>query len=1053
MRITRLWVDGYGRFSGRELPLSPGLQVIAGPNERGKSTIRGFICEMLYGQKRSSSQRVYDATHELRIPWNKSATYGGRIEYQLDDGTVIEVQRNFDKADEMIKVFDRTNAEDITSDFPMLRNRELLFADWHVGIPRSVFLGVATISHSSLSELGDDAALARIREKLVSMTDSGDTDHSTESALKWLNMRIASIGQKTARKRPLPMVRARLVDLQKEYAEVRLARSDAAHLEAERVELFEQIAALEERQGETTAALGRVEWRNRSERLRKAEAALARVDEITKTCFALGDVRDFPVHELDAVRELAPKADAAERQVALLDEERRNLQAKIEAESAKIGSADAAEMDDPDPDAEERLADLDAAIRRLSERIVEVEQAIGSLEQGAEDCRKKLEGLPDFARLAADPVEWLTQLASSFNVARKTRDTEIEQRSKLYAGVQERQAEVAKPKEAFSRCDDFPALARAYTSTLNQKSETLIRLEREAELLHGTVDDLESRVPELMVYTSASVLFAVLTLVMRYLIPNNGIFIPTAMLGIMAVFLGGMAVVSRGKIRRAMARLDEIETEERGVIANEAEGRGQIEDLLKIFGCESVRELEAIYDRYRQNTLDLNILQERLEAQEMQTKESEDRVSALFDRIKSTFLSVGQTLETEDQVQEVAMRAISRYQEYRESKRRANEIRDLLKVRREELETLKERLEDLRQKERDVALGVRQFMRDNHYPEEAKSGSALTALRGYRMRVAQVRQRRSQLDSYIDRLELLNQRLPEEQAHVAALRDELSRLIGHSGAEDLNSYKETADRAVQFRDLRKELAGLEDQLGVILNGQDIHQLRAAVAEGAGADDMDGRSTEELRQDLQRMREDIEALRKSEHAVHLAITERLAGLRPLNEVEEEREAMSHRMQELELELQAATYAMSVLEEVTRERHSRVAPRLANRASEYLAEITDGAYTELLINRDLQVRVRVPETKTLHDQPEQALSRGTVDQIYLALRLAMVEALSDGSECVPMLLDDPFANYDDARLERSMQLLQRLSDRHQILFFTCRDDVVQAAEAAGAPIIHL
>lgn len=65
MKITRLWVDGYGRFSGRELSPARGLQVIAGPNERGKSTLRGFICDMLYGQKRSDTQRLYDAAHEL----------------------------------------------------------------------------------------------------------------------------------------------------------------------------------------------------------------------------------------------------------------------------------------------------------------------------------------------------------------------------------------------------------------------------------------------------------------------------------------------------------------------------------------------------------------------------------------------------------------------------------------------------------------------------------------------------------------------------------------------------------------------------------------------------------------------------------------------------------------------------------------------------------------------------------------------------------------------------------------------------------------------------
>lgn len=974
------------------------------------------------------------------------------MEYELDDGTVFEVQRSFDRADEFVKVLDKTNGRDATTEFPVLRNGELQFAEQHVGMPRPVFTCVATIGHASLADLGDAAALDWIRERLASMADTGTADRSTEKALQWLHARIAAIGQKTARKRPLPAARARLVDLQKEYAEVRLARTDVARLEGERTEVRQRLAELERRRLALQEAQRRAERRMNADRLHRAEAAMARIDEITKTCFALGDVRGFPVHEVDAVRDLAPKVDAAERQVALLEEERRTLQAKLEAESGKIGAAASVEMDDPDPAAEERLAELDAAIRDLSERIEGLEETVSNLERGSEECRQKLETMPDFARLSPDPVEWFTQLASSFNVARKTRDAETAQRDSLIAAVREKESAIERPREAFAPCEDFPALARAYTAALTQKSETLIRLEREAELLHATADDLESRVPELLVYTSASVLFAVVTLVMRYLIPNNGIFIATGILSIMAVFLGGMTAVSRRQIRRTLERLEAIEAEEREVSAREADGRGQIDDLLKRFESDSVRELEAIYDRYRQDTLDLNLLKERLEAQEMQAKESEDRVSALFERLKRTFLEVDQSIADEDEVQDAAMRAISRYQEYREAKRRATEYRDLLKVKQEELATCRERREDLRQKERDLALEVRQFMRDNHYPEEANNGSALTALRGYRLRLAQVRQRRTQLDSYRDRLALLNKRLPEEQARMAALQDDLSRLIGHAGAANLNEYKETADKALQFRELRKELAGLEEQVAILLNGQELHQLRETVSEGEPGP-VDERSAEELRAELQRLGEEMESLRQEEHAVHLATTERLAGLRSLNEVEEERDAVMRRVQELEMELQATTYAISVLEETTRERHARLAERLAERASEYLAEIGDGACTEVLISRNLQVRVRQPGSERVHDQPEQTLSKGAADQIYLALRLAMVEASSVGSERVPILLDDPFANYDEARLERAMRLLQRVSERHQILFFTCRDDVIHAAARLGAAVVHL
>src|SRR5690606_35207602 len=100
-----------------------------------------------------------------------------------------------------------------------------------------------------------------------------------------------------------------------------------------------------------------------------------------------------------------------------------------------------------------------------------------------------------------------------------------------------------------------------------------------------------------------------------------------------------------------------------------------------------------------------------------------------------------------------------------------------------------------------------------------------------------------------------------------------------------------------------------------------------------------RSKDELQRDLERLNQDLDAARKQEHLLHLAITERSAGSRTLNEVDEERAAVGKQVRELEMELQAASYAMAILEEVTRERHSKIAPQLAAQASMYLKKITD------------------------------------------------------------------------------------------------------------------
>ena len=93
MRISRLLLDGYGRFVGRDLEIGQSLQVIVGPNEQGKSTIRNFIGDMLYGQKRSSTQRLYEEAQELRRPWSSPEPYSGRIVYVLDGTAATVVAR------------------------------------------------------------------------------------------------------------------------------------------------------------------------------------------------------------------------------------------------------------------------------------------------------------------------------------------------------------------------------------------------------------------------------------------------------------------------------------------------------------------------------------------------------------------------------------------------------------------------------------------------------------------------------------------------------------------------------------------------------------------------------------------------------------------------------------------------------------------------------------------------------------------------------------------------------------------------------------------------
>jgi uncharacterized protein YhaN len=269
----------------------------------------------------------------------------------------------------------------------------------------------------------------------------------------------------------------------------------------------------------------------------------------------------------------------------------------------------------------------------------------------------------------------------------------------------------------------------------------------------------------------------------------------------------------------------------------------------------------------------------------------------------------------------------------------------------------------------------------------------------------------------------------------------------------LQEWKAIAELQRQYETLSTRKRAIEDQIKALLGGMDIDVLRKRVHGGPPLPNKPQADEEALKVQLEQMEAAVDARKKEEYSLHLQLTERTASARSLNEVEEEISALEKLVQQLDFEREATSYAIVHIEDIARDKHARIAPILAERASTYLKAITSGAYNELLISRDMTISVRIPQTQRMHENPERSLSKGTVDQIYLALRLSLVQSMSDNGESIPMLLDDPFANYDDVRLMQTMKILVDIAQNNQVLLFTCREDVARAAEAAKAPVIRL
>lgn len=107
---------------------------------------------------------------------------------------------------------------------------------------------------------------------------------------------------------------------------------------------------------------------------------------------------------------------------------------------------------------------------------------------------------------------------------------------------------------------------------------------------------------------------------------------------------------------------------------------------------------------------------------------------------------------------------------------------------------------------------------------------------------------------------------------------------------------------------------------------------------------------------------------------------------------------------------------------------VTEKLNGRASEILSDLTDGKYRRLTVDEGLRLSVLTGGRMLAVER----LSRGTLEQIYFSLRMAAAEILYP--EELPVILDDTFAYYDDARLERTLRWLE--ASGRQVILFTCQ-----------------
>ena len=176
---------------------------------------------------------------------------------------------------------------------------------------------------------------------------------------------------------------------------------------------------------------------------------------------------------------------------------------------------------------------------------------------------------------------------------------------------------------------------------------------------------------------------------------------------------------------------------------------------------------------------------------------------------------------------------------------------------------------------------------------------------------------------------------------------------------------------------------------------------------------------------------------------------------LADVESDREEVMEKRRMVWLRRDRLAFLSRVVRTADHRFRERNQPDLLKAAGEYLAEITAGRYRRLRMPEgDLDGTVLLQGPGYPGALPvDTPVSTGTREQVYLALRLAIVDHLDAGGERLPLFLDEAFVNWDAERRERGFSLLADLSGERQVFVFTCHDVMAESLEERGARLLRL
>jgi len=281
-----------------------------------------------------------------------------------------------------------------------------------------------------------------------------------------------------------------------------------------------------------------------------------------------------------------------------------------------------------------------------------------------------------------------------------------------------------------------------------------------------------------------------------------------------------------------------------------------------------------------------------------------------------------------------------------------------------------------------------------------------------------------------------------------------------TGFVSLEQFKEKWDEYLSikenFRGLTKEMEGLigSPDMNIVVDRIEALEERLRDKDKIENIPWDEEKYNRLNNEILELRNEVEKRKNEVHELRVSIGELKGGLMGIEKIDILLK-LDEKKKELDnflLEREAAEAAYFIMRDIEKEATLQVKNILEERSSELFSQITNFRYDRILVKRwDLaDIMVELPSGE---EKPIEWLSSGTLNQFYMAIRIALAERSLKKQKGF-LLLDDPFLTFDSERISRILDILFDITeDGWQMIFFTVDRTLKNIMEMRGVKAKNL